>query len=203
VLLPKVLVVNDDSATLLALESLLTGSAWANVCTVVKVQSGEEALRQVLTQDFAVILLDVNMPGMDGFETAEAIHFHPRSAATPIIFTTAYYNDDLYRLKGYQNGAVDYLLTPVIPQILQTKVSVFVELAQKRLELQSKTEQLASLNHDLNLRHNHDVRRINAILESTGGERRRSERRRVGRRQTEYAPEQDTPPPAKQTERTE
>jgi diguanylate cyclase len=172
-LIPKVLVVNDDPASLLA---------FSHVCTIVTAQSGEQALRHVLTDDFAVILLDVNMPRMDGFETAEAIHSHPRSAATPIIFTTAIYNDDVYRLKGYQNGAVDYLLTPVIPQILQTKVAVFVELAKKRLELQSKTDELQLLNHDLKLQHKDGLSRIDAILEGKAGERRRSDRRRVTRK---------------------
>lgn len=135
---------------LLALESLLTGKGWTCVCSVTKAYSGEEALCKVLGEDFAVILLDISMPDMDGFETAKVIHSHPRSACTPIIFTTAYYNDDGYCLKGYQNSAVDYLLMPVIPQILQAKVSVFVKLAKKRLELQRKTEQLESI---ISLRH--------------------------------------------------
>jgi CheY-like chemotaxis protein len=195
-LIPKVLVVNDDPATLLALESLLTGKGWSEVCQIVTAQSGEEALRCVLRDDFAVILLDVQMPCMDGFETAEAIHSHPRSAGTPIIFTTAFYDDDMHRLKGYQNGAVDYLLTPVIPQILQTKVSVFVELAKRRLEPQHKTACLESINDDLNRRHADDLRRLNSVLSGKPAERRQSERRRSSHKHQTLQP--NDPAPARQ-----
>lgn len=173
--IPKVLVVNDDPATLLALGSLLIGRGLAGTCAVVTAQSGEEALRHVLMDDYAVILLDVHMPRMDGFETAEAIHSHPRSAATPIIFTTAYFNDDFNRLKAYQKGAVDYLITPVIPQILQTKVAVFVELAKRSIRLQDRNDRLETLNGDLARRQSEDHRRFESILD---------ERRRTGRRRT-------------------
>jgi signal transduction histidine kinase len=139
---PKILIVNDDPASLFALASLLARWAEDNGCTVLTARSGEEALRQVLQHEFAVILLDVNMPGMDGFETAEAIHSRPRSAAIPIIFITAYLADEMHRLKGYEKGAVDYLFTPVIPQMLQAKVGVFVAMARKTLELQSHAEAL-------------------------------------------------------------
>ena len=139
---PKILVVNDDHASLLALTSLL--SQWVNDSPyeIVTARSGEEALRHVLNDDFAMILLDVNMPGMDGFETAEAIHARPRSSAIPIIFITAYHADEMNRLKGYQTGAADYLFTPIIPQILRAKVSVFVALAKKNLELRQQAVKL-------------------------------------------------------------
>src|SRR5918911_33172 len=101
VLKPKVLLVNDHPASLLALETLLTRSNEENEYEVITAQSGEEALRQVLQQQFAVILLDVSMPGMDGFETAEIIHSHPRTASVPIIFVTAHFADEMNRLKGY------------------------------------------------------------------------------------------------------
>jgi signal transduction histidine kinase len=158
---PKVLLVNDDSASLLALSSLLTYSGDDADYEVVVARSGEEALRHVLNHDFAVILLDVSMPGMDGFETAEAIHSHPRSASVPIIFVTAHYADEINKLKGYQKGAVDYLFTPIIPKILQTKVTVFVELAKKNLQLQYQTEQLAQLNRDLQEQRKVDLEHIN------------------------------------------
>ena len=141
---PNILIVNDDPASLFALASLLARWAEDNDCEVMTARSGEEALRQVLQHDFAVILLDVNMPGMDGFETAEAIHSRPRSAAIPIIFITAYLADEMHRLKGYEKGAVDYLFTPVIPQMLQAKVGVFVAMAKKTLELRRQTEALRS-----------------------------------------------------------
>jgi signal transduction histidine kinase len=160
-LTPKVLLVNDDSASLLALTSLLTYAGEENDYEVVVARSGEEALRQVLHHDFAVILLDVSMPGMDGFETAEAIHSHPRSASVPIIFVTAHYADEINKLKGYQKGAVDYLFTPIIPKILQSKVAVFVELAKKNLQLQYQTAQLAKLNSELQEQRKQDLEHIN------------------------------------------
>jgi signal transduction histidine kinase len=147
--MPKILIVNDDPASLFALASLLARWAEDNNCTVLTARSGEEALRQVLQHEFAVILLDVNMPGMDGFETAEAIHSRPRSAAIPIIFITAYLADEMHRLKGYEKGAVDYLFTPVIPQMLQAKVGVFVAMARKTLELQNHAEALRNRTHEL------------------------------------------------------
>ena len=155
---PKVLLVNDDAASLLALATLLPERDGYEVITA---RSGEEALRQVLTHDFAVILLDVSMPNMDGFETAEAIHSHPRSASVPIIFVTAHYADEMHRLKGYQRGAVDYLFTPIIPQILQTKVAVFVELAKKNLQLQHQKQELEQLNRDLQAQREQDLAHIN------------------------------------------
>jgi len=156
--IPKVLLVNDDSASLLALASLLNDREGYEVITA---RSGEEALRQVLNHDFAVILLDVSMPSMDGFETAEAIHSHPRSAFVPIIFVTAHYADEINRLKGYQRGAVDYLFTPIIPQILQTKVAVFVELAKKNLQLQHQKQELENLNGELQAQRILDLQHIN------------------------------------------
>jgi diguanylate cyclase (GGDEF)-like protein len=163
--IPKVLLVNDDAASLFALESLLIGPARELDYELVTATSGHEALRQVLHHEFAVILLDVNMPGMDGFETAEAIHSHPRSSSVPIIFITAHHADEMYRLKGYQSGAADYLFTPVIPQVLQTKVAVFVELTKKNLELQAKTDELSRLNQDLRVQRLDDLQRINQELE--------------------------------------
>jgi diguanylate cyclase (GGDEF)-like protein len=177
VLIPKVLLVNDDTASLLALTSLLTYGELAKEYEVVTASSGEEALREVLKNEFAVILLDVNMPGMDGFETAEAIHSHPRSASVPIIFITAYLADEISRLKGYQKGAVDYLFTPVIPKILQAKIAVFVDLAKKNLELQKKTIQLEALNQDLQVQRLQDLERINSALEVEIIERRQAEQR--------------------------
>ncbi|NVD97328.1 response regulator [Massilia sp. BJB1822] len=146
---PKILVVNDDANSLFALTSLLAQWAEQESYEVVAARSGEEALRQVLTHDFAVILLDVNMPGMDGFETAEAIHQRPRSADIPIIFITAFVADELDRLKAYQQGAVDFLFTPVIPQVLFAKIAVFVTLAMKNEELKKQARQLSQRTTDL------------------------------------------------------
>jgi CheY-like chemotaxis protein len=116
---------------------------------VLAAPSGQDALRQVLLHDFAVILLDVNMPGMDGFETAAAIHARARSADIPIIFITAFLADELDRLKAYQHGAVDFLFTPVIPQVLYAKISVFVALAMKNEELKTQARQLSQRTTEL------------------------------------------------------
>ena len=175
--IPKVLLVNDDAASLFALESLLASTMDQNPCELVTATSGNEALRKVLTHEFAVILLDVNMPGMDGFATAEAIHSHPRSSSVPIIFITAYYADEMHRLKAYQSGAADYLFTPVIPKVLQTKVAVFVDLTRKNLELRAKTAELSRLNQDLRVQRMQDLERINAELEQEVAERKLAEQR--------------------------
>ncbi|WP_245844802.1 response regulator [Noviherbaspirillum humi] len=154
--LPNVLVVNDDPGSLIGLVGLL--SQWQQELNfqVFSARSGEEALRHVLMHEFAVILLDVNMPSMSGFETAEAIHSRKASASTPIIFVTAYSADEMNRLKGYEQGAVDYLFTPIIPEILKAKVGVFVALARNKLELKlqakvldKKTRALTAINQRL------------------------------------------------------
>lgn len=140
--LPKILVVNDDPGSLIGLVGLL--SQWTEELSfeVLSARSGEEALRHVLKNDFAVILLDVNMPEMNGFEAADAIHSRKASASTPIIFVTAYLADEMNRLKGYEQGAADYLFTPIIPQVLKAKLSVFVALAQQKLTLKHQAEVL-------------------------------------------------------------
>jgi PAS domain S-box-containing protein len=120
----NILLVDDRPDKLLALESVLA-SLNENI---VKVNSGKEALRQLLHKDFAVILLDVNMPGMDGFETAQIIRQRKNTEKTPIIFFTALSDTDTHVSRGYSLGAVDYLRTPVEPDILKAKVAAFVEL---------------------------------------------------------------------------
>jgi diguanylate cyclase (GGDEF)-like protein len=174
---PKVLLVNDHPASLLALKTVLSSGPESDEYELITATSGSEALRRVLDNQFAVILLDVSMPGMDGFETAETIHSHPRSASVPIIFITAHYADEMNRLKGYQHGAVDYLISPVIPQILQSKISVFIDLAKKNLQLQYQKEELAMLNRDLQIQQMEDLKRINAALQAEIVERRQAEER--------------------------
>src|SRR5690606_1980121 len=105
-------------------------------------RSGEEALKHVLKHEFAVILLDVNMPGMDGFETASLIRSRRKSAKTPIIFLTAF-NDEFNTAQGYATGAVDYLPTPVVPEVLRAKVRVFIELYQMRQQAAQQAKELA------------------------------------------------------------
>src|SRR5436189_1931175 len=140
----NILVVDDVPEKILAIEATLTELDQ----NIVKAYSGREALRCLLRQDFAVILLDVNMPDMDGFETAELIRWRPRFEKTPIIFLTAYNTTDLDRLKGYSLGAVDYLFLPVIPEVLKAKVTVFVELARQKRLIQRQAENLALHNQE-------------------------------------------------------
>lgn len=172
---PKILLVNDHQPSLLAMETLLARGAEENGYSIITAHSGEEALRCLLQDQFAVILLDVSMPGMDGFETAEIIHSHPRSASTPIIFITAHYADEMNRLKGYELGAVDYLITPVIPKILQSKIAVFVELAKKNMQLELKTEELADLNKNLQVKQMRQLKRNNEALAAEVIVRRKAE----------------------------
>src|SRR3954469_7621200 len=122
----SILIVDDRPEKLLALEAVLEDLGQ----TIVRAYSGREALRQVLTQEFAVILLDVNMPDMDGFETAALIRQRKNSEHVPIIFITAF-SDEMHVARGYSIGAVDYMQAPIVPEVLRTKVAVFVDLYVK------------------------------------------------------------------------
>jgi signal transduction histidine kinase len=135
-----ILVVDDLPDKVLVLQSILEELGQS----VIVARSGEEALRRVLEHDFAVILLDVNMPGMDGFETAALIRRRRKSAQTPIIFITAF-ADELHTAQGYSLGAVDYILSPVIPEVLRTKVRVFVELFQMAQRVRRQAEERVNL----------------------------------------------------------
>jgi signal transduction histidine kinase len=157
----NILMVDDSRDKLLAMESVLAPLG----PNLVKAYSGEEALRILLRQDFALILLDVNMPGMDGFETAQMIRKRRSLEHIPIIFVTALSTTDADVFKGYQFGAVDYILTPIIPDILRTKVGVFIELWKQRRELQSRAEALRMANEDLAQRA-HQLSVANRELES-------------------------------------
>jgi CheY-like chemotaxis protein len=132
--LAKALLVDDRRENLTALEALLQGLP----VTTVSVTSGEAALKQLLVADFAVILLDVEMPDMDGFETAEHIKSRERTRHIPIIFLTAADRDAQLALRGYAAGAVDYLTKPFDPWVLRAKVSVFIELWEKNRELAAR-----------------------------------------------------------------
>ncbi|MFO1499526.1 MAG: ATP-binding protein [Verrucomicrobiota bacterium] len=138
----NILIVDDAPGKLVAHESVLLNLGEV-VC---KASSGREALELLLKREFAVILLDVNMPDMDGFETAAMIRQRPKYEHTPIIFITAYNTSDLDRLKGYDIGAADYIFLPVIPEVLQAKVKVFVELAKQRRIIERQAQTLATQN---------------------------------------------------------
>jgi signal transduction histidine kinase/DNA-binding response OmpR family regulator len=136
----NILVVDDLPEKLLSM-GLILQELGQNVVTA---RSGREALRRLLGQDFAVILLDVNMPDMDGFETAALIRQRPRSEHTPIIFITAF-GDDMHASRGYSLGAVDYILSPVVPEVLRTKVGVFVDLYRKTEQVKRQAEERVAL----------------------------------------------------------
>jgi len=116
----RILMVDDNPSRLLSYRAILEPLGE----DLVEASSGMEALQRVMEEDFAVILLDVNMPDMDGFETASMIHQHPRFEKTPIIFVSAVNVSDFDRLRGYKLGAVDYVMVPIIPEILRSKVMV-------------------------------------------------------------------------------
>jgi signal transduction histidine kinase len=136
--LVNILLVDDQPANLLALEAMLQGLGQR----LIKAGSGREALKWLLTHDFAVILLDVKMPDMDGFETAALIRQRDKSRDTPIIFLTAADKTHTEAVRGYAVGAVDYLVKPVVPEFVRSKVSVFVELAKKNEQLRRQAELL-------------------------------------------------------------
>jgi signal transduction histidine kinase len=134
----RILLVDDRPANLLALEALLEPLGQK----LVEVQSGEEALRRLTQDDFAVVLLDVAMPGMDGYETARLLRNQERSRQTPIIFVTAHETPDAGVIDAYSLGAVDFLVKPIVPVILRSKVAVFVELYLKTEEIKRQQERL-------------------------------------------------------------
>jgi two-component system, NtrC family, sensor kinase len=137
----NILMVDDQPAKLLSYEVILSELGE----NLIKATSGREALEQLLKNDVAVVLMDVSMPEIDGFELADMIRQHPRFQKTAIIFISAVHLTDLDRIKGYQRGAVDYISVPVVPELLRAKVSVFAELHRK-------TRQLESLNRELEQR---------------------------------------------------
>ena len=137
----NILMVDDQPGKLLSYEAIL-GPLRENL---LKANSGREALEYLLKVDIAVVLMDVSMPDIDGFQLADMIREHPRFQKTAIIFISAVHLSDVDRIKGYERGAVDYISVPVIPELLRAKVSVFAELYRK-------TQQLERLNRDLEQR---------------------------------------------------
>jgi PAS domain S-box-containing protein len=136
-----ILIVDDRPGNLLSLEELLSGQGYE----LVKASSGNEALRLTLKQDFALVLLDVQMPDMDGFETAELMRANPKTKHIPIIFVTAGMKDLQFQFKGYDSGAVDYLAKPIEPLFLQSKVRIFAELYRRLREIELHKNHLEEL----------------------------------------------------------
>jgi signal transduction histidine kinase len=137
----NILLVDDRPDKLMAFETILTSLEQ----NLVLAHSGTEALRYLLQQEFALIMLDVSMPGMDGFETASLIRQRKNSELTPIIFISAVNYSDTHLSRGYSLGAVDYILAPIVPEILRAKVSFFIELHRKTVQLKRQAETQAQL----------------------------------------------------------
>jgi len=142
---PKILVVDDTHANLVAMRRLL----WKVEVEIIEAVFGNDALAACIDHDFALILLDVNMPDMSGFEVAELLTGDERTREVPIIFLTAAYSDDLNRLKGYRLGATDYIAKPVNDVILRAKVQIFLDLYRSRMQMKEAFEQLSALNEKL------------------------------------------------------
>ena len=147
----KILVVDDIPANLVAMEALISSADDPDISSseVVTANSGNEALRLSLKQDYAVILLDVQMPGMDGFETAELLRLNNKTKNIPIIFVTAISKEEQHVFKGYDSGAVDYLFKPVEKRILLGKLRVFCELHRQKIELIRSRDELEQANSQL------------------------------------------------------
>jgi signal transduction histidine kinase len=173
----SILLVDDQPSRLLTYESILEGLGQ----NLVSARSGLEALDKLMRQEFAVVLLDVSMPDMDGFEAARLIHEHPRFEKTPIIFVTGVHVSELDRLTGYKVGAVDYVSIPVVPEILRSKVAVLVELYLKRRELRElnrtlalANERLATANTTLQAEKTRELETLNRVLQQANTELERA-----------------------------
>ncbi len=141
----NILIVDDRSANMLAMEVVLEPLGQ----NLVRARSGAEAIKRIDERDYAVILLDVQMPGWDGFETAFRIREKSRAFNTPIIFLTAASSDEASLVRGYAEGAVDYIIKPFLPEVLRTKVRIFVELYKRMAECRIARSDLRRLNAEL------------------------------------------------------
>jgi PAS domain S-box-containing protein len=146
--LTNILIVDDEPANLLVLETVLNDPGYR----LVRAQSASQALLALMAQEFAVMVLDIQLPDMNGIELAQMIKERKRNAHLPIIFLTAYFDQDQHRLQGYGSGAVDYLHKPVNPEVLRSKVAVFAELDRKTREVQRANQALRELNETLERR---------------------------------------------------
>src|SRR4029078_6242892 len=173
----NILLVDDQPARLPPYRAILEPLGH----NLVAVNSGLEALEALMKQEFAVVLLDVKMPGMDGFETAALIHAHPSFETPPTIFVTGVHVTEFDRLKGYKAGAIDYVYIPVVPEILRSKVAVLIELDPQRRARQSVNKQLAESNRQLEQANSQlqtektrELEEINSRLQTTNDELSRS-----------------------------
>ncbi len=142
---PKILIVDDKKENLLVLETIFMNEPYE----IIQAQSGNEALSHVISHNFAIILLDVQMPEMDGFETAELIRQNKLTSHIPIIFITAISKEKKFIFKGYKFGAVDFLCKPLEPEILKSKVKVFIDLFLQKRTIEEKNSQLNKANETI------------------------------------------------------
>ena len=170
---PTVLIVDDDPRNLFALESVLEGGNYA----IAKAQSGREALLALMSQEFAAIVLDVQMPELSGIELARLIKQRRRTQHIPIIFLTAHYLEEEHAVLAYDVGAVDYLTKPINPLVLRSKVNVFVDLFRKTRALATLNAKLEAQNEILEREAEERMRRIQA--EAARPKPRRRTRRRI------------------------
>jgi len=143
--LTDILITDDQEANLLSLEGLLE----APHLNLIRARSGEEALEVVMRSRPALILLDVQMPGMDGFELARLLRGSPRTREIPIIFVTATHREDRFTFQGFESGAVDYLFKPLNAVVVRSKVAVFVDLHRSRMRLERALDEVMAVNHEL------------------------------------------------------
>ena len=140
---PKILIVDDRLENLVALETLLSDIN----ADIIRANSGNEALQFSLEHEFALVLIDVQMPDMDGFETVKLMRHVEKTKYVPVIFVSAIYSDDFYKIKGVESGAVDFITKPIIPEILLGKVMIFLELYEQKKKLENT---IADLENSLN-----------------------------------------------------
>jgi len=135
---PKILIVDDRIENLVALETLLSDIN----ADIIRANSGNEALQYSLEHEFALVLIDVQMPDMDGFETVKLMRHVEKTIYVPVIFVSAIYSDDFYKIKGVESGAVDFITKPIIPEILLGKVTIFLELYAQKKKLENTVTDL-------------------------------------------------------------
>ena len=162
----NILMVDDQAGKLLSYEAILNELGE----NLIKAHSGREALDHLLKTNIAVVLMDVSMPELDGFELADMIRQHPRFKETAIIFISAVHLTDVDRMKGYQRGAVDYISVPVVPELLRAKVSVFAELHRKTRQMEQLNRELRTLSGRLIATQDEERRRIARDLHDSVGQ---------------------------------
>src|SRR5262249_19489536 len=137
----SILIVDDEPKNLIALEAVLNDPGYR----LIQADSAEQALLALLADEFALLILDIRMPGMTGFELAQMVRARKKTASVPIIFLTAYYGDDEHLIEGYQAGGVDYVRKPINPDILRSKVAIFADLYRKQRALEAVNRVLAAV----------------------------------------------------------